>query len=190
MQTSLSRGKRSWKGRRNAEVHILRNMWQWTGVYTFTNMSNYVYSRVSSRARWETAWSLNHCKQARALLSMPLRVNTQNNFKNRLFRKVGILHLFSQDKCWSALCLSVAVESLAAATNSLSNIVKHNEKYHIVCVYPGKCIYITWHFGGKNTFISISIVVLWQQGTWYMERILPFLLSPIKEVTELLHKYT
>lgn len=43
-----------------------------------------MYSRVSSRVRWETAWFVNQCKQAKALLTMPLRVNTQNNFQLKI----------------------------------------------------------------------------------------------------------
>lgn len=34
--------------------------------------------------RWETAWFLNRRKQVRALLTMPLRVNAQNNFQLKI----------------------------------------------------------------------------------------------------------
>lgn len=45
-----------------------------------------VFSERGERVAW---FFLNHCKQARALLTMPLRVNAQNNFQleNPLFRK-------------------------------------------------------------------------------------------------------
>lgn len=121
----------------------------------------------------------NQCKQARALLTMPLRVNAQNNFQLQICfsgkSEFNTSPISPRDKCWSALYLSAVVESLAAATNSLSNIVKCNEMHHIVYVYPTKCISITWHFEGKNTYMSISTVGLRGQGTTVdMERILPF----------------
>ena len=59
---------------------------------------------------------LYHCKQARAWLTMPLRVNAQNNFQ----LKIG----FSGKSAFHAYYCGIyadprSVESLAAATSSL-----------------------------------------------------------------------
>ena len=44
----------------------------------------YSHARLSFWVRWETAWFLNLCKQAGALLTMPLRANAQNNFQLKI----------------------------------------------------------------------------------------------------------
>lgn len=39
---------------------------------------------ASCWGRWGTQWFLNHCKQARALLTMPLRVNAQKQLSTQI----------------------------------------------------------------------------------------------------------